>query len=316
MYDFESSRIRHLLNGFELRYEQEEQRRVERDISSVDTSLRELDRQFASYIQKRNDLCIRLTGLKARIANGGDSELMEYFLCNRKLVLEEVNGTSMRFAVRDYLSYFDEDAAANYIKNKSGYFYRACNNRSEKDSMEKLLNAIFVDQTIKIRFCAAYRFDMNGSVEARHRHDFGQEFNSYRPNPHIDRYQCMGNYKRTVNEALSRRDYITALEQCIASAKSLNFHDSTVMEYFISEFTENNGTTYKAIELPNGEIVSPKEAIAWIEQREADEHTADVVEEATEGAESAERVDQIPDDVAERIAEVDDDLTVEDEFLF
>ena len=302
-YDFEAARIKKLLGDFETRYERAECDRVKRDISTVDRNLKDLDTKFANYIKQRNDLCIRLLGLERRIAEGGESELMEYFLCNRKLVLENVDGTYMYFAVRDYLSYFDEDAAANYIKNKNSYFYRRCSSSMTKEGMEKLLRAIFIDQTIRIRFCAAYYFDMNGSVSAQYHHRFGPECNGYRPNPHINDYECMGNYKRTINDALARRDYITALEQCVASAKSLNFHDSTVMDTFISQFTGNGGTAYKAIELPDGKVVSPKEAIKWIEAQEAAAKAA--AEPASEApvVESAERMPEVPDDVAERAAE-------------
>ena len=170
--------------------------------------------------------------------------------------------------------------------------------------MEKLLNAIFVDQTLKIRFCAAYYFDMNGSVTPQHSHRFGPEFQGYKPNPHIDRYTCMGNYKPAINTALRKRDYVTALEQCVASAKSLNFHDSTVMEEFISQFTSNGGSSYKAIELPDGTIVSPKEAVKWIEAQEAAANAAAVPEGVAPASESAERV-EVPTDAAERIAAVE-----------
>lgn len=302
-YDFEAGRIRRLLKGFETRFEKAECDRVRRDISRVDNDMNNLDRQYADFLRRRNDLCIRLLGLERRIEEGVESELMEYFLCNRKLVLENIDGTYMYFAVRDYLSYFDEDAASTYIKNRNGYFYRSCNSNMTKDGMEKLLTAIFVDQTIKIRFCAAYYFDMNGSVTPQSGHRFGPEFQGYKPNPHIDQYSCMGNYKPAINTALRNRDYITALEQCVASAKSLNFHDSTVMGNFIEQFTANGGSSYKAIELPDGSIVSPREAIKWIEAQEAAAKAAAAPANEAPVAESAERMTEVPADVAERAAE-------------
>lgn len=268
-YDFESGRIKALLSGYEIRFEKMECDRVRRNISRIDSSLKDLDRQYVDCLKRRDDLCIRLLGLERRVENGEQSELMEYFLCNKKLFLEDVDGTRMYFAVHDYLSYFDEDAATSYINNYNSYFYRNCNSSVTQDGMQKLLQAIFVDQTIRIRFCAAYSFDMNGEVKAQYMHNFGPEFRGYYPNPHIDRYECMGNYKRVINEALSKRDYVTALEQCIASAKSLNFHDSTVMGTFAEQFTSNGGSSYKALELPDGQVVSPKDAIKWMEEQEA-----------------------------------------------
>ena len=312
-YDFEAGRIKQLLIGFETRYEKRERDRVQRDIAQVDRNLKDLDTRFANYIQQRNDLCIRLIGLEQRLADGAPSELMEYFLCNRKLYLEEANDTAMYFAVRDYLSYFDEDAAQTYINNKNSRLYEYCSGYLTKERMEKLLAAIFIDQTPRIRFCAAYYFDLNGSVGAQYHHRFGPDFAGFKPNPHIDEFECMGNYKRTINEALTRRDYITALEQCVASAKSLNLHDSAVMGRFISQFTHNGGSSYKAIELPNGQIVSPKEAIKWIEEQEAAANAAAIPNGVAPEAESAERMVEVPADAAERIAAVEAAGTIEDD---
>lgn len=271
-YDFEAGRIRHLLKDFETAYERRECERVRNDIAGADNNLRDLNKRIGDWLTKRNELCIRLLGLERRIEDGIESEIMEYFLCNRKLYLESVDRHYMYFAVRDYLSYFDEDAAQSYIDRENGYFYQYCGSSSgavTKEGMRKLLTAIFIEQTLKIRFCAAYHFDLNGSVGAERHHEFGPEFDGYKPNPHIQEYECMGNYTRVINEALAKRDYITALEQCVASAKSLNFHDSVVMDSFVRQFTRNGGSSYKAIELTDGRVVTPKDAIKWIEEQEA-----------------------------------------------
>ena len=61
-------------------------------------------------------------------------------------------------------------------------------------------------------------------------YDYNESCDTYIPNPHIDRYSCLGNYERTMNERLMENDAIGAIEQCISSCKSLNFSDSTVME--------------------------------------------------------------------------------------
>ena len=154
---------------------------------------------------------------------------------------------------------------------------------------------------------------MNGSVGAQYHHRFDSSFAGFKPNPHIDEFECMGNYKRTINEALARRDYITALEQCVASAKSLNLHDSAVIGRFISQFTHNGGTSYKAIELPDGRVVSPNEAIKWIEDQENAANAATAPDGVIPEAGSAERMAEVPADAADRIAAVEATGTIEDD---
>lgn len=101
------------------------------------------------------------------------------------------------------------------------------------------------------------------------------------PNTHIDRYHCMGNYSRTINELLRKRNYIGALEQCIASCKSLNFGDSAVMGEFMRTMWSNN-TVSRCIELPDGRVVKPNEAIRWLDEQEAmNEQTEEAQNEQT-----------------------------------
>lgn len=272
-YDFQSARIRQLLAGFETKYEKMECERVRREINDIDTKIANLNTNYANYNRQRNDACIRLLGLETKIASGdsGESEIMDYFLCNRKLYLESVSNTEMYFAVKDYLSYYDEDAVKRYIRNKSSYVYSHCGTRTgdiRKEQMEKLMNAIFVDEVLKIKFCAAYSFNLNGSVRAQNYHVFGTEFSEFMPNPHIDRFSCLGNNESKINNQLVKHDYIGAIEQCVASAKSLNWHDSTVMNEFFYQLTGRGDKNIRCIELPDKTVVKPKEAIAWLEDQE------------------------------------------------
>ena len=277
-YDFESGRIKELLKGFEIRYEKLEVDRVKRSISNIDNNIEALNRQFADYHKQRVDACIRLLGLETKIAQGeaGESEIMEYFLRNRRLYLEAVNNSELYFCVKDYLTYFDEEAAKKYITNNRSYLYDCCGTGSgqiKKEQLEKLLRAVFLDEVLKIKFCAAYKFNLTGSVQAQtnyHFPDFGTIFAEFMPNPHIDRYRCMGNYETKINNLLKNRDYIGALEQCAASAKSLNFHDSTVMSEFVRQICTNAGKNNRCIELPDGKVVKPAEAIKWIEAQEVE----------------------------------------------
>lgn len=273
-YDFESGRIKQLLRGFETRYEKVEIERVRNEISRVDSYIEDLGRKYVEYNKQRDDYCIRLLGLETRVAQSSDedSEIMKYFLCNKHLYLEDVISTTIKFAAMDYLTYFDEEAARKYIDNDHSYLYYYCGDSGgiSREQLKRLLNAIFIEETLKIKFCAAYQFNLNGNVSALTSHDFAQYgvFGEYMPNPHIDRYHCMGNYESRINKLLSDRNYISALEQCIASAKSLNMHDSTVMQEFVKQLCGSGNKNIKCIELPDGTVVKPKAAIAWLEERD------------------------------------------------
>ena len=274
-YDFKTEKIRQLLAGFETRYEKVECDRVRGQIQDVLSYIDDYNRQIGDYLKQKRDLEIKLLGLETKIEQGGgDSEIMEYFLCNDRLVLESVTNTTMVFGVKDYITYFDEDMARRVINNEVSYIYRprgrACNNIIPAEDMKKLVTAIFLDETIRVRVCAAYEFRLDGNVRARDGYSYGTEYRDCTPNTHIDRFHCLGSYETQINKLLTNRDYIGAIEQCVASCKSLNFGDSTVMSEFMSRLYEISDykVNIRCIELPDGRVVTPKEAVEYLKQEE------------------------------------------------
>ena len=278
-YNFRELRIKKLLTGFETKYEEAAVRQVESTIEDLIRKINDYNDAIGDYLRQKADYEIRRAGLQKKIAEGSESsEIMEYFLCNKNLILENISDTTMTFSTIGYITYFDEDEAENVIYNHNSYVYRpngrGCNNIIPSDDMEMLMKAIFLDQTLKMRFCSSYTFNLRGNVRANQGHDYSAiEFRDCTPNTHIDRYHCMGNYERVINEMLMEHNYIGAIEQCMASTVSLNFSDGCVMEEFmrrmygISDYSVN----IRCIELPDGKVVEPKEAIEYLKSQNTQE---------------------------------------------
>lgn len=295
-YDFRTARVRQLLSGFETRYEEIELDRVRNEITHIDSNIAEYNRRIGEYLKQRNDSCTILMGLEAKIASDedGDSEIMEYFIRNSNLVLENVSDSCMYFCARGYLEYFDTDMAELAIQNKRSFAYKYGFAAHERNAgkVQRLLSEIFLadNPRLKIRFCAAYQFELRGNVIPAERHGFGEELAGYMPNPHIDRFGCMGGYVETVNKLLQRYDYIGALEQCIASCKSLNWGDSPVMEEFMRKFWDEDNLP-RCIELPDGKVVNAEEAIQWLEEQDKPAETEAVPDEETKEETQDEQAD-------------------------
>lgn len=267
-YDFRSAKIRRLLAGFETRYEQQEVVTVRSGINDCIDAIKRLNQNIAEYLNQKRELEIRLLGLETKIASGGgESEIMEYFLSNNKLVLCGVDNQSITFIAKDYLTFFDEEIAETMIENHNSYIYRG-NRYTDlipEEDMEMLMRAI-IEQKVKIKFCAAYEFDFDGGVTAIRSYRYGSECRDCTPNPHTDRYSCMGNYERTINDLLMNNNYIMAIEQCVASCKSLNFGDLPVMSEFMRRLygVSDYNVNMRCVELPDGNVVTPQQAIEFL----------------------------------------------------
>jgi hypothetical protein len=135
------------------------------------------------------------------------------------------------------------------------------------------MTEIFVKNTMRLRFCAAFRLTIAGRVEAMAGYGYGAECRTYTPNPHLDRYQCLGSNQSQIVRFLRDRNYIGAIDQCIAACRSLNFGDSAVMRVFARRFygIEDGFSEERArcIELPDGRVMTPREAACYLREQEA-----------------------------------------------
>lgn len=270
-YDFRSEAIKRGLRGFETRLDEKKAEELRSIIKDAVEEINNYSEAIGKLLAKNNERECTLLGLEQKIIenreNGG--EMMDYFLANKRLNLVSVNDDTIRFTVKDYLTYWDRDMAEEIISNRRSYvYYPGGNDMSSNipaDDIEVLMRSIFVDEKLKIKFCSAYDLQLYGRVRGIGGFQYDYNCSDAMANPHIDFYECLGNYTQVFAELLKDRDYIGAIEQCIASCKSLNFGDSIVMSRFMEVLyglqSEKNN---RCIELPNGTVVDPKRAIVWL----------------------------------------------------
>lgn len=265
-FDFETEFIRNSLSRIETAYERERVDDVRREIENLMAKINEYQGYINSYLRNMNDRNAELLGLETKIANGdGESVLSEYFICNKHLKLDRVNGTEIYFHVNDYLTYYDEDMAQNFIDSPRSVIYQGCPTEKREDA-KRLATAIFVDGSIKIRMCAAYMLDIRGGFDGCTGYDFKGDDSSRIPNTHINAYRCLGNYISTINERMKNRDFIGVLEQMMASAKSMNFADGIVISRFFRDLY--SGVGGKCFELEDGTTMNLEEVFAYLEKEE------------------------------------------------
>lgn len=270
-YDFESVRLDRLLNGFEHKFDEIEIAKAKRDADSRNNRIAELNHDITELIKELSSINARILGLELRMNEEADEfTILDYFKSHKNMYLESISGSKLYFAVRGNLSYFDEGMYKRMMNNDNCYAYRYLDRDISKEQARKLFDAIFVDQSIKLKVCAAYCLDVSGSINALSVHTYTGDFEQCYPNPHIQNHACLGNYRTTLNEYLRNGNFIMCLEQCVASCVSLNFGDPTVMSEFFRELCGRKSGKY--YELPDGKRVNILEAIKWLESQEnADE---------------------------------------------
>lgn len=283
-YDFRSKRIQILLNGFEINDQRRRLKDVEVRMKDNERNINRNVDQYMQLIEQRTELAVQRDGLKLQISEGVESELAEYFVCNKHLNPISVDGSRLLFIVSCYLENFDPEMFEQISKNEKSYIYTdyAIGNSKFRpiDVRKRFLSAIFSDEPLlKIKMCAYYNIDLRGSVSSYSGYTFPTEYDDRIPNPHLQRHNCIGNHKRYIEECLRARNNIGAVEQCIASAKSINIGESATFPYLLKELFADGCN--KVIELPDGTSCTPSEAYDWLVKTEEKGDEA-VVEEANE----------------------------------
>ena len=262
-YDVRAIRIRRLMDGFETRADNKRIESVKRDLESYASTINSYNNSIAQLIREKNEKQIVLMGLKQKVAEteGRGSELMGYLIRNSRIDVADVNDDAVTIIAKDYFEFFDEDLVERSLNNSYSDVYSMSSDSICAEDMAQLLRAIFLDKEIKLRVAAAYQICIGSGVNGIGRYLRDGMYDDAMPNPHIYYYECLGDYVRTLNQLVQEDDYIGVVDQCLASVRSLNWGDSCVMERFLSDMYDDG---YCCVELPNGDVVYPSDAIAWL----------------------------------------------------
>lgn len=261
--DLRAEIIREKLAGFETVFERIRAGEIRDQIDGYQNNYEYNLAVLREISQKIRNCQYTLAGLESSICkHSGDSELMEYFMCNKNLCLIRVTGTMMEFVAHGYVDIYDQDAFEQYVGNRGGYMYNGLSSSVTAAQMEKLYRAIFSEGRYKLRICAAYTADMQTGLKAIQSYSFPNESRTYLPNPHIQEFGCIGTYAGRFQEYMQKKDYVGAIDQAVVSARNLNFYDSTVIGAFARELSH---TAIPCIEKTDGTLLTPQDAITELE---------------------------------------------------
>lgn len=134
--------------------------------------------------------------------------------------------------------------------------------------MKRLLRAIFVDEVLKIRLCAAYTLNFaTGEYAGRKGYAFARDIViDHTPNQHIQGFRCLGQNERMIRDSMRQHDYVGAVSACIQSAKSVNVTEDTTCKLMINRLFASDAT--KFIQMPDKTTMTPFDAVKWLEEQD------------------------------------------------
>lgn len=276
--DFREYAVRKVIGDFEREGRREEIRRTEENIARLRAEMEGHRDRYRDCLARIYDMNFRLAGQEIALRSASSSsELIDYIIHNRNITPLRTSGRVFLFAVKTFLESFDPEQFRTYSQNIHSFLYEGyeCSGRFEDmESRKKMLEAIFSDEpTLKVKICSNYSLDLRGSCSCNVMFCYGDEFSDYIPNPHIHYFACLGNYAVYIDRALQKGDTIGAIEQCVASAKSLNLAEAPTVRKFLSDVFNSH---HKIIRLPDGRDVTPEEALDYLNSLEKEEGESNV----------------------------------------
>lgn len=270
-FDFKSVRTKRLLDGIERVVYKREVENARNVVDSTRNRISDLTARLEEESRALQVSIAKLSGLERAMGNVETGEILSYFLANKSIDLQAVDEDTITFTAKGYAVADPEEVDA-ILKHESSVFDNNMTSDVDPSTMKRLVRKLFIDKEWKLRVCSAYKLRVGCGLHGVRNYSFPEECAGYMPNQHINIYSCMGGYESTVAQAIQNGDTISVLDMAAMSAVSLNFKDPTVMGQFARflygreiEYGESN---LPCIELPDGSVVRPSEAIKLIKKEE------------------------------------------------
>ncbi len=274
--DMRAFAIENMLRGFEQHIYERKSQSLKESVRSLDSDIERYREAIAELIQRRTKKQVELFGWEhmKETASERDEELKQYFINNKHVDIVSAENR-IEFTTKGYLSQWEEkgldDGLITY--DRSALYISGDQRKFSSEDRKRLIIAIFKDRKIKLRICSAYYIDIDSAMmDGIRGFDYPGYYETYMPNPHIDRYKCIGQYASIFAECMEMGNYTLAVDQAIMSAQSLNLYDGAVYsDLFDRMFGRMSEKNY--LELPDGSIVNTKEAIDWLKKEEGNGET-------------------------------------------
>ena len=239
--------------------------------------VQQIEERYANLIRALRDAIVQFEGLKAtENYDAPEENLVEYLATNRNIHNLSIRNNKIYFSVTTLLNNYNEQAWKTF--SERGHIYDGEYGTrltsevfKDRNNRKRLLDVIFSDDPeLMIRMAGNYCLNLNefrvSTDDCYNYVDADPIFKDYMPNPHLKLFSCLGGYKDRVMHALADRNYIGAIELCIASAGSVNLDETTQTFRPFLGWVLNS--TDKILVTKDGKEMTPEEALLWLIDKE------------------------------------------------
>ena len=170
---------------------------------------------------------------------------------------------TITFRVYEPLKYWDVEAA-EMIEDRAGWSQYNGRIRSREDStlsysdLDKLMHAIFIDEVLEVRLCAAFMY--TGDIIVPHHEEFDDD--DAIAHPGLNKFEDMGSRIFDIWHLMESKEYIEAVNVCRGACSSINMLDYVIIEEFVAALYD---TDKKCLcRKSDDALLTPTQAAEWL----------------------------------------------------
>lgn len=224
-----------------------------RRIQEIEERLNEAMNDIRTYTQRMDAVKGEYLLYKLEDDTKKTEELKTFFKAiGDKLVHVRFNDYKLSIVYRTKLVYFEPDLLRRYLDST-----RPNCVTSAVSYIKQLLIDIFLERKYDLLIeTGAYLYVRDNDVAYMPPENAAETRLSGIPNPHHKYYNCWGDNKPSIVNALINKDYITAISQTFAAMSGLNISDTAVMEKFIREELQQYSEVACLEDKNTGEVIT------------------------------------------------------------
>ena len=270
-------------------------RKTEREINNIDETIRDYELRLASYYERKDVYLAQKLGFESQkqIDDTDVTDVLNFVSRNRYIQSLSLikNGSyndeadALQLNIQAPINIYESEPLERQINNR----INPVNEHTKESKILKAFKRIFVDEELQMICQTFVKIDLTSNTA-----DAGKESNrkyysdfTRIPQPHLTRYDCWGDNKMAIIQALKDSDLIGAFNNILIAVQNINFTDSTVLTSWVEAIANNNSlyTLKSCLSKVDGNLWSIEDIVKQIEQEEA----------ANEEVGKPELVDQVPE---------------------
>jgi hypothetical protein len=241
-----------------------ENRILESNKNRTKTVLGQKRTKYREYIECANRLIEEIRSLEfedfAYSYTQASYKLGSYFANSGAIEFVDVDNDTLTFDIIQDITTFDSDMYERYRDSSDNYMSGNYGGMG-RSNLRLLTDAIFETQKLVLVARARISLSTTGHLGGGDVANPTGRFANAIPHPHIVQFNCFGGFSQLVSESVAAGNYVDAINVLASASSNFNIVDTTVGEHLWSvlAMTEN-----KCIRKPDGEMVTPHEAVVYL----------------------------------------------------